>query len=255
MTVSRNDKAPGQQEVDKLPRHIAVIMDGNNRWSKLHHNNAISGHRAGALAARSLIHHCVDRNIELLTLFVFSSENWMRPPKEVNGLMALFFNVMQKQEVAKLHERNVRIRFIGDRSRFNKKLQVLMQTVEATTGENTGLTVIVAANYGGKWDIVNASRELARKVADGELLADEIDEASFQQHLSTANIPLPDLCIRTGGERRISNFLLWQFAYTEFYFSDGFWPDFDEQELDAALQDYARRQRRYGMISEQVEQS
>ncbi len=238
----------------KAPRHLAVIMDGNNRWAREQSNKTISGHRAGALAARSLIHHCVDRKIEYLTLFVFSSENWLRPPREVNGLMALFFSVMQRHEVSKLHERNVKIRFIGDRSRFNKKLQALMAGTEAITAGNTGLTVIVAANYGGRWDIVNAARAIADKVAAGELEPAEVDESCFHAHTAAADVPAPDLCIRTGGEQRISNFLLWQFAYTEFYFSKVLWPDFGEAELDAALADFGQRQRRYGMISEQVEQ-
>lgn len=235
------------------PQHIAIIMDGNNRWARKQNNSQLSGHRAGAIQARAITNYCADIGIKFLTLFVFSSENWLRPKKEVNALMALFLNVLQRQEVAKLHAKNIKINFIGERGRFPKKLQSHMQAAEDLTHDNTGLTVNVAANYGGRWDIAHAARSIAREVQNGDLAPEDIDEQSFGQYISMGNMPEPDLCIRTGGEKRISNFLLWQFAYTEIYFTDLYWPDFTEQELDRALEDFARRQRRYGMVSEQVE--
>lgn len=236
-----------------LPRHIAIIMDGNNRWSKQNNNSQLSGHRKGALQARSITNYCVDLEIEYLTLFVFSSENWLRPKKEVSSLMALFLSVLQRREINKLHERNIRINFIGERSRFPQKLRNQMQITEDLTKKNTGLTINVAANYGGRWDIANATKEIALKVKRGSLEIEEINQELLQKHVSLGDITEPDLCIRTGGEKRISNFLLWQFAYTELYFTETFWPDFSEKEFDLALDDYAKRQRRFGMVSEQVE--
>lgn len=236
-----------------LPRHIAIIMDGNNRWSKQHNNSQLSGHRTGAVQARSITNYCADLEIEYLTLFVFSSENWLRPKKEVSSLMALFLSVLKRREVNKLHDRNVKINFIGDRSRFSKKLRDQMQIAEDLTKNNTGLIVNVAANYGGRWDIANAAKELALKVQEGSLGPDEINEELMQNYISMGALPAPDLCIRTGGEKRISNFLLWQFAYTELYFTETFWPAFTEKEFDLALDEYAKRQRRFGMVSEQVE--
>ena len=238
---------------EKLPRHIAVIMDGNNRWSRQHQKNGISGHRAGAIAARTLVDLCLKREIEFLTLFVFSSENWLRPKKEVNSLMALFLNVLQKNEISKLHKQNIRIRFIGSREHFSPKLLALMDAAEKLTAGNTGMTVVVAADYGGHWDMTNAARQLAAQVEAGTLRAADINEELVQQYIAASDLPMPDLCIRTGGEQRLSNFLLWQFAYTELYFTETYWPDFDEGELDKALADFAGRQRRFGMISDQVE--
>jgi undecaprenyl diphosphate synthase len=236
----------------KLPRHIAIIMDGNNRWAKRQNNSQLSGHRAGAIQARSITNYCAELGIEYLTLFVFSSENWLRPKKEVNALMALFLTVLHHQEVTKLHERNIRINFIGDRERFPKKLRMQMLVAEELTKDNNGLVVNVAANYGGHWDIVQAAKSLATAVSKKELRIQDIEEADFERYISLSNMPAPDLCIRTGGEQRISNFLLWQFAYTELYFTDVFWPDFGEKELDKALKDFTKRQRRYGKASEQV---
>lgn len=237
----------------KLPRHIAIIMDGNNRWSKQHNNSQLSGHRKGALQSRTITNYCADLGIEYLTLFVFSSENWLRPKKEVSSLMALFFSVLQRREVNKLHDRNIKINFIGDSSRFPKKIQEKMQMAKELTKNNTGLTVNVAANYGGRWDIVNAAKVIGEKVKQGSLDTKEINQELLQKYISLGEMPEPDLCIRTGGEKRISNFLLWQFAYTELYFTDTFWPDFSEKEFDLALKDYAKRQRRFGMVSEQIE--
>tara|TARA_B110000305_G_C19429343_1_gene635399 strand:+ start:1546 stop:2319 length:774 start_codon:yes stop_codon:yes gene_type:complete len=238
---------------ENLPRHIAVIMDGNNRWSKQHKKNGVSGHRAGAVTARNLVDSCLKKKIEILTLFVFSSENWLRPEKEVNSLMALFLNVLQKNEINKLHKKNIRIRFIGSRERFTSKLLKLMLDAEALTEKNTSMTVVVAADYGGHWDMTNAAQLIAEKIESGELKSKDVTEALVEKHIAIADLPMPDLCIRTGGEQRISNFLLWQFAYTELYFTDTYWPDFDEEEFANALNDFAGRQRRFGKVSDQVE--
>ena len=254
MCPEKNAASRADKNNQKLPRHIAVIMDGNNRWSRDHEKSGMSGHRVGAVSARKLVDECLRKNISILTLFVFSSENWLRPKKEVNSLMALFLNVLQKNEIAKLHKQNIKIRFIGNRKRFSPKLLGLMEEAEKLTGENTGMTVVIAADYGGRWDIANAARELAKRVENKELKASDIDEDSVQECISAGDLPMPDLCIRTGGEQRISNFLLWQFAYTEFYFTDVFWPDFDAAEFEKALKDFAGRQRRFGKVSEQVEQ-
>ena len=221
-------------------------MDGNNRWAKARGLPAKSGHRHGAEVAREIVNSCVDRNIEYLTLFAFSSENWLRPIKEVQGLMALFLTVLKRKEVEQLHKNNVRLRFIGNRSSFSKKLQANMQDVEELTKNNTGMTVIVAADYGGRWDITNAARKVASDIEQGKLSSSDVDLDLMQNYVSTCEYPDPDLCIRTGGEHRISNFLLWQFAYTEFYFTDCYWPDFNEKEFQTALDSYVGRQRRYG---------
>ena len=237
----------------ELPQHIAIVMDGNNRWSKQHKKNGVSGHRAGAITARNLVDSCLKKKIEILTLFVFSSENWLRPEKEVNSLMALFLNVLQKNEINKLHKKNIRIRFIGSRERFTSKLLKLMLDAEALTEKNTSMTVVVAADYGGHWDMTNAAQLIAEKIESGELKSKDVTEALVEKHIAIADLPMPDLCIRTGGEQRISNFLLWQFAYTELYFTDTYWPDFDEEEFANALNDFAGRQRRFGKVSDQVE--
>ena len=256
MTPAKRSAVDADMSVkDKLPRHIAVIMDGNNRWSRQNNKNGISGHRAGAVTARNMVTSCLKKKIEILTLFVFSSENWLRPKKEVNSLMALFLNVLQKNEISKLHKKNIKIKFIGNRERFTEKLLQLMDNTEKLTEKNSGMTVVVAADYGGHWDVTNSVRHIAGKVESGQIKATEINEALVQEHMAIGDLPMPDLCIRTGGEQRVSNFLLWQFAYTEFYFTNTFWPDFDDSELDKALTDYAGRQRRFGKISEQVEET
>ena len=235
----------------ELPQHIAIVMDGNNRWAKSHDLPAKFGHRNGADAALEVVNSCLSRDIKYLTLFAFSSENWLRPRKEVQGLMALFLTVLKRKEINQLHKENVRLSFIGNRSSFSQKLQKNMREVEELTRNNTGMTVIVAADYGGRWDIVNAMTSIVDKAASGELSADAIDVELVRQHTSTSDYPDPDLCIRTGGERRISNFLLWQFAYTELYFTDCYWPDFDDTQFQRALDDFAKRQRRYGSHDEQ----
>ena len=230
----------------KLPEHIAIIMDGNSRWAKSRGLPTKSGHRHGAEAARKIVNSCVDRNIKYLTLFAFSSENWLRPIKEVQGLLALFLTVLKRKEINQLHKNNVRLRFIGNRSGFSEKLQVNMGEVEELTKNNTGTTVIAAANYGGRWDITHAAKNIARDIEQGRLSSAEIDLKLMQGYMSTNDYPDPDLCIRTGGEHRVSNFLLWQFAYTELYFTDCYWPDFNDSELQCALDSYINRQRRYG---------
>ena len=235
----------------ELPRHIAIVMDGSNRWAKSRDLPAKSGHRFGAEAAREAVYSCLARGIKYLTLFAFSSENWVRPRKEVQSLMALFVTVLKRKEINQLHKRNVCLQFIGNRSNFSQKLQKNMREVEELTRNNTGMTVIVAADYGGRWDIANAMTSIVHKVTSGELSADAIDVNLIRQHTSTSYYPDPDLCIRTGGEQRISNFLLWQFAYTELYFTDCYWPDFDDAQFQLALDDFANRQRRYGSHDEQ----
>ena len=235
----------------ELPQHIAIVMDGNNRWAKSRDLPAKSGHRFGADVVREIVNSCLARDIKYLTLFAFSSENWLRPRKEVQGLMALFLAVLKRKEIKQLHKSNVRLQFIGNRSSFSQKLQKNMREVEELTRNNKGMTVIVAADYGGRWDIANAMTSIIGKVTSGEFSADAIDVDLVCQYTSTSDYPDPDLCIRTGGEHRISNFLLWQFAYTELYFTDCYWPDFDDAQFQLALDDFAKRQRRYGSHDEQ----
>ncbi len=236
----------------KNPDHIAIIMDGNNRWAQSQGLPTKAGHRRGAEVARDIAYACVEKKISYLTLFAFSSENWMRPSKEVQGLMALFLSVLRRHEIKQLHKDNVRLKFIGKRSEFSQKLQDGMAEAEALTAGNTGTTVIVAADYGGRWDITQAARSAAQKVMDSEISLDDITIDTVHSLTSLADYPDPDLCIRTGGERRISNFLLWQFAYTELYFSDCYWPDFDSEQFELALTDYAQRKRRYGGHEEEA---
>ena len=235
-----------------LPKHIAVIMDGNGRWAKQRGLPRIAGHRKGVETARRLIVSCGEKGVKYLTLFAFSSENWRRPETEVKMLMDLFISAIDK-EINKLHENNIRFKVIGDISRFNQQLRTKIKQAEELTKKNNSLTLNIAANYGGRWDIINACRKLAESVADGKLRAEDIDERGLSLELSLGDIPNPDLFIRTGGERRISNFLLWQLAYTELYFTDVLWPDFNQKELDTALASYAKRQRRFGQTAEQIE--
>lgn len=237
-------------EQSDIPIHIAIIMDGNSRWAKARGLPTRAGHRHGAESAREVVYSCIRRNIPFLTLFAFSSENWMRPAKEVQALMALFLSVLNRSEIRQFHEENVRLKFVGKRSDFSRKLQERMADVEALTANNTGTTVIVAADYGGRWDIAQSARKLADLVEAGELKAADIDETALHQYTSLSEFPDPDLCIRTGGNNRVSNFLLWQFAYTELYFTDCYWPDFDESEFAMALDDFAQRQRRFGRHKE-----
>ena len=226
-------------------------MDGNNRWARKRLMPGVAGHRAGVDAVRAMIEVCAEEGVEVLTLFAFSSENWSRPADEVGALMDLFLRALRR-EVRKLGENDICLRIIGDRSRFAPDLQQAMAAAEALTADCSRMTLVVAANYGGKWDVAQAARALASEAVAGHLNPGDISEADVESRLSTAEWPLPDLCIRTGGERRISNFLLWQMAYAELYFSDLYWPDFKHEALREALADFARRQRRFGKTSEQV---
>ena len=237
----------------QLPRHVAIIMDGNGRWARARMLPRAIGHREGVKSVRRVVESCIDRGIQALTLFAFSSENWRRPSDEVSGIMNLFVTTLKK-EVDALDRNGVRLRFIGDRSAFSDSLQRLIGESESQTAGNARLDLVIAANYGGQWDITQACRSLGRQVADGTLSPDDITQERMAQAISIADLPLPDLFIRTGGERRISNFLLWQLAYTELYFTDILWPAFDEDELDTALSWYANRQRRFGRTGDQVEQ-
>ncbi|MCJ8169739.1 polyprenyl diphosphate synthase [Atopomonas sediminilitoris] len=235
-----------------VPRHVAIIMDGNNRWAKKRLLPGVAGHKAGVDAVRAVIEVCAEQGVEVLTLFAFSSENWQRPADEVSALMELFLNALHR-ETLKLDENNIRLRIIGDRSRFHPQLQQAMQEAEAQTAHHTRFTLQIAANYGGQWDIVQAAQKLALQVEQGALRSDQITAQLLEAELSTAGVPLPDLCIRTSGEHRISNFLLWQLAYSELYFTDLYWPDFRHDAMRAALVDFAMRQRRFGKTSEQID--
>ncbi len=235
----------------RLPRHIAIIMDGNGRWAQQRGMLRHSGHKAGVKTVRSSVEQSVKHGIDVLTLFAFSSENWKRPQKEVSLLMDLFMVALQR-EVKRLKKNNVRLRVIGDRSAFSEKLQQRIATAEADTAEGSGLVLQIAANYGGRWDITQAARRLAAKVKAGQLEPEAIDESLISSELSFNDLPDPDLFIRTGGEQRISNFMLWQSAYTELYFTDAYWPDFDADAFDQAIAFYSHRQRRFGMTAEQV---
>ena len=234
-----------QLEDGAPPRHVAIIMDGNHRWAQKRHLPGSAGHRAGARAVRPVAQQAAELGVEVLTLFAFSTENWFRPRREVSLLMALMRRVLT-EDVDELHRERVRVQIIGDRSRFSEDLQKLMADAEALTAQNTRMTLMIAANYGGRWDIVNAARALAQEVEAGRLRAQDIDESALDGALSLAGVPPPDLCIRTGGDHRISNFLLWQFAYTELFFTDRFWPDFDGAALEEALSEFYCRQRRFG---------
>lgn len=241
-----------QAENKAVPRHVAIVMDGNGRWAKARLMPRLIGHQRGVESVRKVIRACNQSGVECLTLFAFSSENWKRPLDEVSGLMSLFMLVLER-ETAGLIRHNVRMRFIGDRSAFSGSLQDKIAAVEQQTSHCTGMVLLIAANYGGRWDILQAAQKLAAKLANGELSAQELTEQALNQEISTFGLPEPDLFIRTGGEQRISNFLLWQLAYTELYFTDKLWPEFDEQALQEAFKAYASRQRRFGMTSEQIQ--
>jgi len=235
----------------KLPRHVAIIMDGNNRWAKERRLNGVAGHKAGVDSVKAVVETCAREGVEVLTLFAFSSENWRRPKDEVSALMRLFLFALER-EVRKLHRNNIRLRMIGDRSAFSPAIQEQMEKAESLTRDNTGLTLVIAANYGGRWDIAQANRKLAEKVAAGELQPSDITEELVQQHLSIGDLPMPDLLVRTAGEQRVSNFLLWHLAYTEFYFPGVFWPDFKAEQMREALAVYAGRKRRFGQTDDQI---
>jgi undecaprenyl diphosphate synthase len=234
-----------------IPKHVAVIMDGNGRWARKRALPRYAGHRAGVAAVRRTVEIAAERGVEHLTLFAFSSENWRRPREEIRMLMSLFLEALQR-EVDELDKNNVRLGFIGERQRLRSELQDLMRAGEVQTGANTGLQLRVAVAYGGRADIVAAARRLAARAAAGEIDAAAIDENTFVQELALAGVPDPDLMIRTGGERRISNFLLWNLAYAELWFCDALWPDFSKADFDEALAFFARRERRYGHTGDQV---
>ena len=234
-----------------MPLHVAIIMDGNGRWAKKKGKIRTFGHKAGVKAVRASVSYALKNGVKVLTLFAFSSENWNRPAEEVGVLMELFKMVLGS-EVKKLHKNNVRLKIIGDTSRFDSKLVNKISEAEALTEKNDSLVLNIAANYGGRWDIVNAAKELVVKVQAGKIDVADIDEETFARHTCAADLPAVDLLIRTGGEQRISNFLLWQIAYAELYFSEAFWPDFDEAAFQVAVEVFTDRQRRFGKTSEQV---
>jgi len=231
-----------------IPRHIAVIMDGNGRWAKQRFMPRVAGHQRGVEALREVVKACRDLGVEYLTVFAFSSENWRRPVEEVSFLMTLFLKMLER-EVAKLHKNNIRLKIIGDRSRFDDKLKQTMRDAEQLTANNSALTLTIAANYGGRWDVMHAVQNMLREHPS---LAQTFTEEDLQPYLSMSDAPEPDLFIRTGGEQRISNFMLWQLAYTELYFTDTLWPAFDRQELGKAIASYQKRERRFGRTSEQL---
>jgi len=230
-----------------VPRHVAIIMDGNGRWAKQRHLPRFAGHKRGVEAVRNVVKGCAERGVGFLTLFAFSSENWRRPPDEVALLMQLFVAALEG-EVKKLHRNGIRLKVIGDRSAFDAKIQQLIADGEMLTSANQGLTLTIAANYGGRWDMLQAMNRLLAEKTSGK----SIQEADLARHLAMSYAPEPDLFIRTGGEQRISNFLLWQLAYTELHFTDLLWPDFDGAALDAAFTSYRMRERRFGRTSEQL---
>jgi undecaprenyl diphosphate synthase len=234
-----------------LPRHIAIVMDGNGRWAQQRALPRTAGHRQGAKAVRRVVQACSERGIEALTLFAFSSENWRRPQWEVDVLMKLFAATL-RSEIDRLDKANVRLRFIGDQRAFSTALQNYIVKAEQRTVGNTGLALVIAANYGGRWDVVQAAQRAAADVAAGRLQPADLTLESFQRYLCLADLPEPDLFIRTGGEQRISNFLLWQLAYTELYFTERLWPDYDAADLAEACAAFASRQRRFGQTGEQV---
>ena len=245
--VSSTQEIPAHGDV---PQHVAIIMDGNGRWAKQRHLPRIAGHRRGVEAVRNAVTTCAERGIGYLTLFAFSSENWRRPAEEVALLMELFTSALTN-EVEKLHKNGVRLKVVGDTQRFGKKIRALIDKAESLTAANRRLTLTIAANYGGRWDILQAMNAFLKQNPD----AKEIREEQLGPHLAMSYAPEPDLFIRTGGEQRISNFLLWQLAYSELYFTDALWPDFDAAALDAAIVSYRGRERRFGRTSDQVEQA
>ena len=244
MINNKNDNS----EHKIVPRHIAIVMDGNGRWAKAKHRPRLFGHHKGLETVREIVKSCNSLGVECLTLFAFSSENWRRPEEEVNGLMNLFMSALKK-EAKRLAKNGVTLQLIGDRSAFSEKLQSKIAQVEDLTAGGKGLRLLIAANYGGRWDILQAAKKMAK-----ESVETEMNEAAFEKLIATNNIPDPELFIRTGGERRISNFLLWQLAYTELYFTDVLWPDFNKEELTLALNDFSQRQRRFGKTGDQIQE-
>ena len=240
---------PSEQHI---PQHVAIIMDGNGRWARKRALPRHAGHRAGVGSVRQAVETAAQRGVKVLTLFAFSSENWSRPREEVSKLMGLFVEALQR-EVDELHRNNVRLEFIGAREQLQASLIEKIADAEKQTRGNTGLRLMVAVAYGGRWDIAQAAKRLAGRAVDGDIAVDDIDDAAVAAELQLRDLPDPDLLIRTGGEQRISNFLLWHLAYSELYFCDALWPDFGEAQFDVALEFFAQRQRRYGHTAEQVE--
>lgn len=234
----------------KIPRHIAIVMDGNGRWAQRQNRPRFWGHQKGVEQVRAAVETCVDQGVEALTLFAFSTENWKRPAEEVSFLMNLFMSAL-KREVKRLHKNEIRLRIIGDRSRFSEKLQKAIGEAEELTQNNDRLSLNIAANYGGRWDITEAARNLCEQVAAGTLSPEAVSERHLQQRIMLNDLPEPDLFIRTGGEQRVSNFLLWQMAYCELYFTDLYWPEFDRAALEQAIDSFGSRQRRFGKTGEQ----
>jgi undecaprenyl diphosphate synthase len=235
------------------PKHIAIIMDGNGRWAQKRYLPRVIGHQAGVRTVRKIVEYCVKEKIAVLSLFAFSSENWRRPTEEVSLLMKLFMATLQS-EIDSLARNNIRLLCIGDRQAFSPLLQDKIAQGEAQTQSNKGLHLVIAANYGGRWDICQAAQQVMQKIITGQLAETSLTETLIEQHLSTAGLPEPDLFIRTGGEERVSNFLLWQLAYTEFYFTPVLWPDFDQEALVQAIQSFRGRQRRFGHTGDQIYQ-
>ncbi|HKL78064.1 MAG TPA: polyprenyl diphosphate synthase [Gammaproteobacteria bacterium] len=242
------------EEPARIPRHVAVVMDGNGRWAAERHLPRIEGHRRGVESVRSIVRGCGEAGVEALTLFAFSSENWRRPANEVSALMGLF-RFMLDREVEGLRRNGVRLRVIGERQGLGDKLAGQIAQAEEATADGARMTLNIAANYGGRWDLVRAAQDLAREAAAGRLDPEDLTEDSLKARLALADLPEPDLFIRTGGEQRISNFLVWQLAYTELYFTPTLWPDFDEEALRSAFHSFSNRQRRFGRTGEQVDAS
>lgn len=253
-TPEQNNDLPdsGIPSVTSIPKHVAIIMDGNGRWAQKRGLPRVAGHKAGVETVRTVIQACAEKGVEVVTLFAFSSENWRRPKKEVSLLMSLFLAALQR-EVKKLHKNGVQLRIVGDVSAFDKKIQEQIKKSEELTKDNKTLVLNIAANYGGQWDITQAVKALAVQIESGDLKAEDISSDLIRQNLLMNDLAEPDLFIRTGGEQRISNFLIWQLAYSELYFTDTLWPDFDRQAFEDALTSFAGRQRRFGHTGEQIE--
>jgi undecaprenyl diphosphate synthase len=235
-----------------VPAHVAIIMDGNGRWAKRRALPRITGHRAGIKPVRETVKQCAGAGVQVLTLFAFSSENWRRPPEEISGLMGLFLDALDR-EVTELDANGIRLSFVGDRAKLSAPLMAAAAAAEQRTGANDGMRLVIAVAYGGRWDVVQAARKLAAEARAGSLDPAAIDESRFEAALETSALPNVDLLIRTGGEKRVSNFLLWDIAYSELFFTDVLWPDFGSRELQGALAFYAQRQRRFGQTGEQIE--
>lgn len=251
MVFHKGHKESMSEDKRKIPQHVAIIMDGNGRWAQSRSKARVSGHKAGVQTVRSSVTTARKLGVKALTLFAFSSENWLRPESEVSVLMELFMFVLTR-EVKRLHKNGIRFQIIGDVSRFSEKLQKKIKESEALTKNNTDMVLSIAANYGGRWDITQATQRIAEKVKNDELKVDDISEELMNEHISLNGLPDLDLLIRTGGDFRISNFLLWQAAYAEFYFTDILWPDFNEKAFEDAVFSFDKRERRFGLTGEQV---